>query len=285
MQARIVVPPRLLTARRLTRTKAGVAGLQMTAVCRKQRLDEPRGAQAETRNHALDVRAVATLGRGAAQFSFLAFEINAFAAGFEPIRRQKAALAAVQFERELRQIEDAPGLQDLRKVGSLGRLDALVNCAGRVAYEGFEMDEFLKTVEVNLSGTMRMSIAVHPLLAKQGGAIVNIASMYSFFGSTIAPGYASSKGGIVALTRSFAAAWAKDGIRCNAVAPGWIRTGMAKQAWEDEAMHKQIADRTPMGRWGDPEELGDVIGFLCAPESRFVTGAIIPVHGGYPISG
>jgi NAD(P)-dependent dehydrogenase (short-subunit alcohol dehydrogenase family) len=170
-------------------------------------------------------------------------------------------------------------------VGSLGRLDALVNCAGRVAYEGFEMDEFLKTVEVNLSGTMRMSIAVHPLLAKQGGAIVNIASMYSFFGSTIAPGYASSKGGIVALTRSFAAAWAKDGIRCNAVAPGWIRTGMAKQAWEDEAMHKQIADRTPMGRWGDPEELGDVIGFLCAPESRFVTGAIIPVDGGYSISG
>jgi NAD(P)-dependent dehydrogenase (short-subunit alcohol dehydrogenase family) len=170
-------------------------------------------------------------------------------------------------------------------VGGLGRLDALVNCAGRVAYEGFTMEQFVKTVEVNLNGTMRMSLAAHPLLAKQGGAIVNIASMYSTFGSTIAPGYASSKGGIIALTRSFAAAWAKDGIRCNAVAPGWIKTSMAQPAWEDAATHKRIADRTPMGRWGEPEELGDVIGFLCAPESRFVTGTVIPVDGGYSISG
>ena len=169
-------------------------------------------------------------------------------------------------------------------VADLPRLDALINCAGRVSFENYTMEEYLKTVEVNLNGTMRMSLAAHPLLAKQGGAVVNLASMYAIFGSTIAPGYAASKGGIVALTRSFAATWAKDGIRCNAVAPGWVRTGMAQPAWEDAEISAQIAERTPMGRWAEPEELGDVIGFLCAPESRFVTGVVIPVDGGYSIS-
>jgi len=170
-------------------------------------------------------------------------------------------------------------------IGGLDRLDALVNCAGRVAYEGFTMEQFVKTVAVNLEGTMRMCLAAHPLLSVKGGAIVNIASMYSIFGSTIAPGYASSKGGVVSLTRSLAATWAADGIRCNAVAPGWIKTGMAQAAWEDEATARHVILRTPLGRWGEPEDLGDVIGFLCTPGSRFINGAVIPVDGGYSISG
>jgi NAD(P)-dependent dehydrogenase (short-subunit alcohol dehydrogenase family) len=168
---------------------------------------------------------------------------------------------------------------------TLPRLDALVNCAGHATPYEFEIDQFARTVDVNLTGTMRMSMAAHPLLRRQGGAIVNVGSMYSIFGSTVAPGYAASKGGVVALTRSFAASWAKDGIRCNAVAPGWIKTNMARVMWEDAELAKPIADRTPMGRWGDPQELGDVIGFLCAEESRFVTGVLIPVDGGYSIAG
>ena len=168
---------------------------------------------------------------------------------------------------------------------TLPRLDALVNCAGHATPYEFEIDQFARTVDVNLTGTMRMSMAAHPLLRRQGGAIVNVGSMYSIFGSTVAPGYAASKGGVVALTRSFAASWAKDGIRCNAVAPGWIKTNMARVMWEDAELSKPIADRTPMGRWGDPQELGDVIGFLCAEESRFVTGVLIPVDGGYSIAG
>src|SRR3546814_975799 len=119
---------------------------------------------------------------------------------------------------------------------------------------------------------MRMSLAAYPLLKQEGGAIVNIGSMYSIFGSTIAPGYAASKGGVVALTRSFAASWARDGIRCNAVAPGWIKTNMSRMMWENPEMADPISARTPMGRWGESQELGDVIGFLCAPDSRFVTG-------------
>jgi NAD(P)-dependent dehydrogenase (short-subunit alcohol dehydrogenase family) len=199
-------------------------------------------------------------------------------------------------ETEVAEIREHPGIKarvlDVTSdesvealVASLPRLDALVNCAGRVSFEQFAMAEFIKTVDVNLSGTMRMSIAARPLLAAQGGAIVNIASLYSVFGSVVAPGYAASKGGIVALSRSLAASWAKDGIRCNAVAPGWIRTEMSRAAWEDTAYSGPIVERTPMGRWGDAEEVGDVIAFLCSHASRFVTGTVIPVDGGYSISG
>lgn len=167
----------------------------------------------------------------------------------------------------------------------LPRLDALVNCAGHATPHEFELPQFERTIDVNLTGTMRVSMAAYPLLARQGGAVVNICSMYSIFGSNIAPGYAASKGGVLALTRSLAVSWAKDGIRVNAVAPGWIKTNMARMVWEDPTLAEPISQRTPLGRWGEPEELGDVIGFLCAPESRFVTGAMIPVDGGYSVSG
>jgi NAD(P)-dependent dehydrogenase (short-subunit alcohol dehydrogenase family) len=170
-------------------------------------------------------------------------------------------------------------------VGGLSRLDALVNCAGTASMSEFEIAGFQRTVEVNLTGSMRVCLAAHKLLARDGGAVVNVGSLYSIFGSTIAPGYAASKGGVVQLTKSLAAAWAKDGIRVNAVAPGWVKTHMARMLWEDEAAAAPIAARTPMGRWAEPQDVGDVIGFLCAPESRFVTGVLIPVDGGYCISG
>jgi NAD(P)-dependent dehydrogenase (short-subunit alcohol dehydrogenase family) len=165
------------------------------------------------------------------------------------------------------------------------QLDALVNCAGHATPHEFQIDQFQRTIDINLTGTMRVSMAAHPLLAKQGGAIVNIGSMYSIFGSAIAPAYTASKSGVIGLTRSFAASWGKDGIRCNAVAPGFIKTNMSRVMWENPELADPISARTPMGRWGDPQELGDVIGFLCAPESRFVTGVMIPVDGGYAISG
>lgn len=172
-----------------------------------------------------------------------------------------------------------------RLVGRLAQLDALVNCAGHATPHEFDLEQFARTLDVNLMGTMRMCTAVRPLLAAQGGAIVNIASMYSIFGSTMAPAYTASKTGVVGLTRTLAASWAKDGIRCNAVAPGWIKTNMARMMWENPALADPVSARTPMGRWGDPEELGDVVGFLCAPESRFITGVLLPVDGGYAISG
>jgi NAD(P)-dependent dehydrogenase (short-subunit alcohol dehydrogenase family) len=168
----------------------------------------------------------------------------------------------------------------------IDRLDAVVNAAGQATVREFELPVFEQTLDVNLTGTMRVCTAARPLLAVQGGAIVNVGSMYSIFGSSAVPGYTASKSGVAGLTRSLAAGWAKDGIRCNAVAPGWIKTNMARPIWQDEpAAAGEIAARTPMARWGEPQEVGDVVGFLCSDAARFVTGVLIPVDGGYAISG
>jgi NAD(P)-dependent dehydrogenase (short-subunit alcohol dehydrogenase family) len=105
--------------------------------------------------------------------------------------------------------------------------------------------------------------------------------MYSFFGAPHAPAYAASKGGVVALTKSLAVAWAKDGIRVNAIAPGWIKTPLTVAARADEPRNRAIVERTPMGRWGEPEELVGPVLFLASEAACFVTGVVLPVDGGY----
>lgn len=176
---------------------------------------------------------------------------------------------------------------DAASVGALfsgrERLDLLVNCAGVIQRGGkeFEIDAFKLTLDVNLVGTMRMCLAAKPLLAKTGGSIVNTASMLTFQGSPFVPGYAASKGGVGQLTKSLAAAWAGEGVRVNAIAPGWIATELTRPLVEDAARAAPILARTPMGRWGEPSDLGGVVVFLASNAARFVTGAIIPVDGGY----
>lgn len=163
------------------------------------------------------------------------------------------------------------------------RLDLLVNCAGIIQRAGkeFEIEAFARTVEVNLTGTMRMCVAARPKLAATRGAIVNTASMLTFQGSPFVPGYAASKGGVGQLTKSLAAAWAADGIRVNAIAPGWIETDLTRPLVEDPVRSAPILARTPMGRWGRPADLGGVVVFLASEAAAFVTGAILPVDGGY----
>jgi len=172
-----------------------------------------------------------------------------------------------------------------RLFASLDRLDVLVNCAGASdpAAE-YTSEGFARTLDINLTGSMRCCTAARPLLAEAKGAIVNVASMYAIFGSAIAPAYSASKGGVVQLTKSLAVAWAPD-VRVNAVAPGWIRTGMARPVWEDPAWAGAISSRTPMGRFGEPAELAEPIRFLCSPAARFVTGVTLPVDGGYSCAG
>jgi NAD(P)-dependent dehydrogenase (short-subunit alcohol dehydrogenase family) len=167
------------------------------------------------------------------------------------------------------------------------RLDALVNCAGMIARGGaeFDIETFAKVIDVNLTGTMRMCVGARERLASpanpHGGAIVNLASMLSFFGGPMVPAYTASKGGVAQLTKALAVAWAKEGIRVNAVAPGWIATELTRGLAEDEARSSAILARTPLGRWGEPVDIGGVVVFLCSEAARFVTGAVLPIDGGY----
>jgi NAD(P)-dependent dehydrogenase (short-subunit alcohol dehydrogenase family) len=162
-------------------------------------------------------------------------------------------------------------------------LTALVDCAGiNLRLDEFNLEGFTRVIDVNLTGAMRLATAFRPLL--KGGAILNIGSMFSFFGSGYAPAYAASKGGVMQLTKSLAIAFAPDNIRVNALAPGWIETPMTAAPRANPARYAELVARTPMGRWGRPEDLTGPALFLCSPLAGFVTGTILPVDGGYLVS-
>ena len=171
-------------------------------------------------------------------------------------------------------------------VSQLERLDVLINCAGTILRDGqeFTLDGFQQVLDVNLTGTMRMCTACFPLLAAQQGCVLNIASMLSYFGSGSAPAYSSSKGGIVQLTRSLAIAWADQPVRVNALAPGWIETDLTKPLHENPERRQQILQRTPLGRWGQPQDVASAAVFLCSTGAHFITGTVLPVDGGYSIA-
>jgi NAD(P)-dependent dehydrogenase (short-subunit alcohol dehydrogenase family) len=164
-------------------------------------------------------------------------------------------------------------------------LDVLVNCAGIIMRGAeYDIETFKKVVDVNLTGAMRMCVAARPLLAKaKNAAIINTASMLSFFGGPLVPAYAASKGGIVQLTKSLAVAWAGEGIRVNAIAPGWITTELTRGIASDEARSAAILARTPLKRWGEPSDIGGSVVYLCSEAARFVTGTVLPIDGGYAV--
>lgn len=169
-----------------------------------------------------------------------------------------------------------------KRVSQCERLDVVVNAAGIILREGkeFELEGFLKVIDVNLNGTMRVCLAAKPLM-KEGSSIINLASMLSFVSGPLVPAYTASKGGIAQLTKALAAAWAKDGIRVNAIAPGWIETELTSALRANEARSQVILDRTPMNRWGKPDDLAGAVRFLASEQAAFVTGVILPIDGGY----
>lgn len=170
-------------------------------------------------------------------------------------------------------------------VKSLGELDVVVNCAGVIQRQiELEPQAFANTVNINLNGTMRVCAAAREGLKARCGCIVNTASMLSFFGGGLVPGYSASKGGVAQLTKSLAIAYANDGIRVNAVAPGWIATPLTQALQDDPERSAPILMRTPMKRWGVPEDVTGPVLFLASKQAAFVTGVILPVDGGYLIS-
>lgn len=162
------------------------------------------------------------------------------------------------------------------------KLDVLVNCAA-ITKRGEEMDPsfFAHVLNVNLIGSLRCADALKDAL--KGGCIINVASMYARFGSPRNPAYGASKAGVEQLTKSLAIAWSDDNIRVNAIAPGFIVTEQSARAREDASFTAKIEARTPMGRWGEPEDVAGVALFLASDAARFITGATIPVDGGYSV--
>lgn len=177
-------------------------------------------------------------------------------------------------------VTDAAAVKAL--VGGLDRLDCVVNSAGLIRREAeHDPDVFDQVINVNLSGGMRVAAAARPLLAKTKGSIVFIGSVMSFFGGPKQPAYSASKGAIRNLTMSLAAAYAVDGIRVNAVAPGWVVTSLSRGAREDPVRNAGIMSRTPIGRWAEPAEIADPMLFLCSDAARYMTGTVMAVDGGY----
>src|SRR5690606_4188177 len=141
-------------------------------------------------------------------------------------------------------------------VGGLSRLDVLVNAAGVIRRDSeHDPDVFADTVAINLTGTMRCCAHARSKLAASRGSIVNIASILSIFGGARVPGYAASKGGVAQLTRSLAIAWAEEGVRVNAIAPGWVRTALTQPLQDDGRRSEAIVARTPIGRWAEPADI------------------------------
>jgi NAD(P)-dependent dehydrogenase (short-subunit alcohol dehydrogenase family) len=181
---------------------------------------------------------------------------------------------------------DVTSLESLEAaLAGIDKLDIVFNCAG-IIQRGAEHDleVFERVLAVNLTGTMRVCTLVRERLRACGGCIVNTASMLSFFGGGLVPAYASSKGGVAQLTKSLAIAYAPDGIRVNAVAPGWIATPLTQALQDDPARAGPILARTPLARWGTPDDVARAAMFLCTPAAAFMTGVILPVDGGYMVA-
>lgn len=214
--------------------------------------------------------------------AFAAAGARVHATGATDAEVAAARAAAPDIEFSVLDVRDNDAVAAL--AGRFETLAALVNCAGvNLRAAEFTPEGFETVLDINLSGSMRMATACRGPLG-DGGAILNMASMFAFFGAGHAPAYAASKGGVAQLTKSLAVAYAKDGIRVNALAPGWIETAMTAVPRADPGRSAELLARTPLGRWGTPADLAPAALFLCSPLAGFITGAVLPVDGGFLIA-
>jgi 2-dehydro-3-deoxy-D-gluconate 5-dehydrogenase len=171
-------------------------------------------------------------------------------------------------------------------VGALGRIDILVNNAGlirRAAAVDYSDEDWDRVLEVDLTSAFRLARAAarHMIAAGRGGRIINVTSLLAFQGGIIVPAYAAAKGGLAQLTKALANEWASKGINVNAIAPGYMDTDNTEALRNDPVRSRQILDRIPAGRWGQPEDLAGAVVFLASPAARYVHGHILAVDGGW----
>lgn len=189
-------------------------------------------------------------------------------------------------------VSDAQSVEAMVRevVAAFGRIDILVNNAGtniRKRPEELSERDWHTVLDTNLTSAFVCSKACYPNMKRAGGGkILNNGSMLSIFGTPWGCAYASSKGGMVQLTKSLATAWAADNIQVNCFLPGWIDTELTRAARREvDGLHERVVARTPAGRWGDIDHFQGIAVFLASAASDFVTGAAIPVDGGYSIMG
>lgn len=194
------------------------------------------------------------------------------------VAAQQTASANLAFERL--DVRDVMAVEAF--FASQGALDVLVNCQG-VARPDAEWEEetFLDVMDINLSSAMRLTRAAYPLLKASGGSVVNVASMLSYLADETVPAYTASKTGIVGLTRALSHKYGRDGVRVNAIAPGYHRTEMTKALWSVAESESKISERSALKRWGTTDDLVGPVLFLASPAAAFVTGITLPVDGGY----
>ena len=178
-------------------------------------------------------------------------------------------------------VRDAAAIAALAE--TTGPLAALVDCAGvNLRAAEYTEDGFTTALDINLTGAMRLATAFRPRLA--GGAMLAMGSMFSFFGAPHAPAYAASKAGLVGLVKSLAVAFAAEGIRVNALAPGWVETPMTAVPRANPARFAELSARIPIGRWATPTDIAPPALFLCSPLAGYITGAVLPIDGGYLVA-
>ncbi len=171
------------------------------------------------------------------------------------------------------------------RIAAEQRVDILINNAGiniRHPFEDFPLADFDRVMQVNVARLVELTqVFGRPMLERGDGAIVNIASMLSFFGGFTASAYGASKGAVAQFTKSVANEWAGRGVTVNAVAPGFIATDLNAALIADETRNRQILERIPAGRWGRPEDVAGAVLFLVSPAARYMQGTVVPVDGGY----
>jgi NAD(P)-dependent dehydrogenase (short-subunit alcohol dehydrogenase family) len=161
-------------------------------------------------------------------------------------------------------------------------LDVLIHCAGRLArWEEYKVEVFKDILDIHLVGNLRLANAFRAHLKATQGCLINVGSMYSFFGAPHAPAYAAAKSAIVSLTKSLAIAFAQDKIRVNAIAPGWIKTEISRVGRENPEFNAKVVARIPNGEWAEPGDLAGTAIFLASSASSLINGVTIPVDGGY----